>query len=150
MSVDPGVLDANVLVYAVEAGSPQHAASRKLIEAARDPATTLYLTSQALCEFYSVVTNPRRVAVPRSSADAAGAISVLLALPGMRVLPTPAQAAAGWVALLKQHPVTGHDVSDLQLVATMLANGVQRIYTYNTGDFSVFPELTVLVPPEPA
>src|SRR5713226_197299 len=75
MSVEPGVLDSNILVYAVEAGAPQHAISRALIEAARDPATALYLTSQVLCEFYSVVTNPRRVAVPRSPTEALEAIS---------------------------------------------------------------------------
>jgi len=150
MSVEPGLLDANILVYAVEAGTPQHAKSRALIEAARDPANALYLTSQVLCEFYSVVTNPRRVAAPRSPAEAIGAISALLALPGIHVLPTPARAVAGWMALLQRHPVTGGDVFDLQLVATMLANDVQRIYTINTGDFSVFPELTVLAPPESA
>ena len=30
MSIEPGVLDANILVYAVEAGAPQHAFSRAL------------------------------------------------------------------------------------------------------------------------
>jgi predicted nucleic acid-binding protein len=45
MSVEPGMLDANILVYAVEAAAPQHANSRALIEAARDPSITLYLTS---------------------------------------------------------------------------------------------------------
>src|SRR5690348_12598308 len=94
MSVEPGALDTNILVYAVEAGAPQHAISRALIETARDPATALYLTSQVLCEFYSVVTNPRRVAVPRSPADAINAISALLALPGIRLLSTPARAVA--------------------------------------------------------
>jgi toxin-antitoxin system PIN domain toxin len=150
MSVEPGVLDANILVYAVEADAPQHATSRALIEAARDPAITLYLTSQVLCEFYSVVTNPRRVAVPRSPAEAINAISAFLALPGIRLLPTPARAVAGWIALLQRHPVTGRDVFDLQLVATMQANNVQRIYTFNTADFEVFPELTVIAPPDGA
>jgi hypothetical protein len=28
----------------------------------------------------------------------------------------------------------------------MLANGVQRIYTFNPGDFQVFAELTVAAP----
>ena len=68
----------------------------------------------------------------------------------MRLLPTPASAVARWMALLQRHPVTGSDVFDLQLVATMQANGVQRIYTYNTKDFEAFPELTVIAPPEPA
>jgi len=150
MSVEPGVLDANILVYAVEAGAPRHAISRALIDAARDPATTLYLTSQVLCEFYSVVTNPRRVAVPRSPTEALDAISALLALPGIRLLSTPARAVAGWMALLRRHPVTGGDVFDLQLVATMQAHDIRRIYTFNTADFEAFPELTVMAPPEGA
>jgi len=33
-----------------------------------------------------------------------------------------------------------------QIIATMLANGIQRIYTFNPGDFQVFAELTVVAP----
>lgn len=58
MSVEPGVVDANVLVYAVNADAPQHSVSRAFLENASDPANALYVTSQILCEFYSVVTNP--------------------------------------------------------------------------------------------
>ncbi|MGA2711503.1 MAG: PIN domain-containing protein [Bryobacteraceae bacterium] len=65
MSVEPGIIDANVLVYAMDADAPQHAASRALLNAARDSSTTLYVTSQILCEFYSIVTNGRRVPKPR-------------------------------------------------------------------------------------
>jgi toxin-antitoxin system PIN domain toxin len=144
MSVEPGIVDANVLVYAMDADAPQHAASRALLQAARDPSTTLYVTSQVLCEFYSVVTNARRVPQPRSPADAIGAISGLLAF--LHVLPIPARAVEGWLDLLQRRPVTGGDVFDLQLVATMLANDVQRIYTFNAKDFEPFPELAVVTP----
>ena len=51
MPVEPGVVDANILVYAVNSVAPQHAASRALLEAALDPAVSLYVTSQILCEF---------------------------------------------------------------------------------------------------
>jgi predicted nucleic acid-binding protein len=146
MSVDPGVLDANVLAYAVDADAPQHGASRALLDAASDPTVTLYVTSQILCEFYSIITNPRRVRVVSSSAEALNIISAMLALPGLYVLPTPARAVAGWMQLLQHHPVTGGDVFDLQIVATMQANGIQRIYTFNADDFKVFPELAVLTP----
>jgi len=37
--------------------------------------------------------------------------------------------------LLERHAVEGAGVFDLQLIATMVANGVQRIYTFNPGDF---------------
>jgi predicted nucleic acid-binding protein len=144
MSVEPGIADTNVLVYALDADAPQHAAARALLEAARDGATTLYVTSQILCEFYSIVTNARRVSKPRSSAEASDAISELLTF--LRVLPVPAHAVAGWMNLLRRRPVTGGAVFDLQIVATMQANDIQRIYTFNTGDFEAFTELSVLTP----
>ncbi len=66
-SVEPGLVDANVFVYAFNTGAPQHLASRNLLEAARTGATTLFVTSQVLCEFYAIVTNALRVLKPRSS-----------------------------------------------------------------------------------
>jgi len=137
MSVEPGILDANVLAYAVNADAPQHAASRILLEAASDPSVRLYVTSQILCELYSVITNPRRVTVASSPTEALRMISAMLAHPGLRVLPIPARAVAGWMELLQRHPVIGGDIFDLQIVATMQANGVHRIYTFNADDFNV-------------
>ena|SRR5436309_920675 len=98
--------------------------------------TTLYVTSQVLCEFYSIVTNARRVPKPRSPADPIGAISGLLAF--LHVLPIPARAVEG------RRAVTSGDVFDLQFVATMPANDVQRMYTFNAEDFELFPELAVV------
>jgi uncharacterized protein len=73
MSVEPGIVDANVLIYALDRDAPQHLAARSLLDEARTGSTTLYVTSQILCEFYSVVTNPRRVSKPRSAGDAIAA-----------------------------------------------------------------------------
>jgi len=143
MSVEQRIVDANVLVYALDADAPQHLASRHLLDEGRSGATTLYVTSQILCEFYSIVTNPRRVAKPRAAADAIAAIAGLLSF--LHVLPIPARAVEGWLDLLRRHPVTG-DVFDLQLAATMLANGVRRIYTFNTTDFEAFTELVISTP----
>ena len=144
MSVEPGIVDANILVYALDEDTSQHLASRNLLDAGRIGATALYVTSQILCEFYSIVTNSRRVARPRAAVDAIAAISGLLSF--LHVLPIPARAVEAWLHLLRRRPVTGGEVFDLQLAATMLANGVSRIYTYNTGDFEVFQELTVSEP----
>lgn len=141
MSVEPGIVDANVLVYAFDADAPQHLACRRLLNEGRSGTTTLYVTSQILCEFYSIVTNPRRVTRPRKAADAIDAIAGLLSF--VHVLRIPARAVEGWLDLLRRTPVTGGDVFDLQLAATMLANGVSRIYTFNTTDFEGFTELII-------
>jgi predicted nucleic acid-binding protein len=42
--------------------------------------------------------------------------------------------------------VTGGEIFDLQIVATMKASGISRIYTFNTEDFEVFSELEVVKP----
>jgi hypothetical protein len=42
------------------------------------------------------------------------------------------------------------DVFDPRTVATMLANGVQRIHAFNPGDFQVVAELTVVTPTQQA
>jgi uncharacterized protein len=144
MPVEPGVMDTNVLVYALDADAPQHAASRALLEASRDGSTTLYVSSQILCEFYSVVTNARRVQRPCSPADALAAIAALLGF--LRVLPVPMRAVEELLRLLRRRPVTGADVFDLQIVATMNVNGIGSIYTFNAGDFAGFAEVAVLSP----
>lgn len=145
MPVEPGVVDTHVLVYALDADAPQHAASRALLDAARaDASATLYVTSQILCEFYSIVTNPRRVSNPRPAVEALAAVADLLTF--LRVLPAPAHTVDGLLDLLRRHPMTGGDVFDVHIAATMLANGVQRIYTYNAADFAAFSELSIVAP----
>ncbi len=143
-SVEPGVSDANVLVYAMDADHPHHAASRALLDMARTRSTTLYVTSQILCEFYSIVTNLRRVPKPRTQADAIAAISGMLAF--LRVLPSPVRTTTVLMEFLQAHPVTGAEIFDLQIAAAMKVNNILRIYTFNVAGFEVFPELTVTLP----
>ena len=38
------------------------------------------------------------------------------------------------------------DVFDLQIVATMQANGIERIYTFNRGDFEAVSGISVTEP----
>lgn len=116
MKIEPGALDANILVYAVEASAPQHAVSRALIEAACNPTTAPYLTSQVLCEFYSTAANPCSTGIPAC------------------------------VRLTQAGGLPTSNPPERRSRSTML----QRIYTFNTRDFAVFPELTVATPPETA
>lgn len=144
MPVEPGIVDTNVLIYALDTAAPQHAAARALLDAAREDTATLFVTSQILCEFYSVMTNPRRVARPRTAAEAMTVLSDMLTF--LHVLPVPAGTIDRLLDLLRRRPVTGSDVFDLHIVAAMQANGIGRIYTFNVADFEAFPELSVVPP----
>lgn len=64
----------------------------------------------------------------------------------MVLLPVPADLITRLLNLIRKYPVTQQKVFDLQLVATMLGNGVDRIDTYNRSDFEQIDELEVVVP----
>jgi len=48
--------------------------------------------------------------------------------------------------MLRHRPVRGGAVFDLQLVATLAANGVERICTFNRADFEGLPGLEIVTP----
>lgn len=64
----------------------------------------------------------------------------------MEILPVSAAVVSRWTELAERHRITGANVFDLQLAATMIENGVRRIYTYNRADFESLAELDVLTP----
>jgi len=146
MSTDLSLLDSNVLVYAFYAGAKQHNAARELLYRATSPDACLCVAAQNLSEFYSVITDSRRVTQPRRPEDAAEAIAMMLSMPGLVLLPTPSDLTQRWMNLLRQRPVRAGAIFDLQLVATMLANDVRRIYTYDERHFRPFAQIEVLTP----
>jgi toxin-antitoxin system PIN domain toxin len=144
--VEPALLDTNILVYALYQSSPHHQSSRALLDQAKQPGVGFCLAPQNLAEFYAIVTNPRRVTQPKSVDEALAAIADILALPGISLLPNPADLVARWTQLVRLHAVTGAKVFDAQLVAVMVSNGVQKIYTFNVADFLLFSGIQVVTP----
>lgn len=144
--LEPLLLDTNILVYAMDGLSPHHAASRAVLEQARSPEARLCVVAQSLAEFYSLVTNPRRVASPKSPEEALAVVEAILLLPGLEVLPIPLDIVARWIDLCRNHPVKGPRIYDLQIIAVILANGVRRICTFDRSDFEPFSGIIVETP----
>jgi len=146
MSTELALVDSNVLVYAFHEEAEHHAASRSLLNRGQRGGAALCIASQNLAEFYAITTNPKRVTKPRQAGEALDAVKLILAMPGMTLIPTPADIVERWVTLVHHHPVTRGNVYDAQLAATMLANNVRQIYTYDVAHFRRFPEIEVLTP----
>ena len=146
MSSELAMVDTNVLVYAKYEDGEHYTACSRLLEQAQDGQLALCISPQVLGELYSTVTNPRRVSDPFTPEEAIEVVAQFLTMPAMAILPVPGDVVRRWMALVQRHPVTGGRVFDLQLVATMLGNGVRRIYTYNRSDFEAFEEIEVLTP----
>jgi len=140
------LLDANLLVYTLYRNMPQYRDARYTLERTQEENAALCVSSQVLAEFYSTITNPKRVTAPFTSAAALREVEKICSASGVTVLPMPVDVVDRWVTLLRRHPVTRKRVFDLQLIATMLANGVERIYTFNVEDFRPFPEIEAIEP----
>lgn len=143
------MLDTNVLVYAFYQDAPQHPAAFRILDQAQNEDAFLCVTPQVLAEFYSVITTPRRVSSPFTPQEALQEVNNIRTLPGMTVLPVPVDVVDRWTDLVRRHPVTGRKIFDVQLIATMLGNGVKKIYTFNVADFEPFADIEVLVPEAP-
>jgi predicted nucleic acid-binding protein len=146
MSDSPALVDTNVVVYAVYPESEHHAASRALLDKAQSGMVPLCVTLQTLAEFYAVVTDARRVTVPRQPEEAIGTMESILNVPSITLLPVPGDALSRLIALARKYRVTRGAIFDLQMVATMLGNGVKTIYTFNHEHFDRFDEIEVLTP----
>jgi predicted nucleic acid-binding protein len=141
------LLDTNVLVYAADAGSPFHEPARHLRDRGFRGEIPLVVSPQVLLEFFAVVTNPRRVHTPRSPQEATAEMAKYMRARHIQMIYPRTDILRRVLALHAQHPeVARQDIFDLSLVATMLANQVTRIYTYNQQHFTPFQELTVLTP----
>jgi predicted nucleic acid-binding protein len=129
-SNDRALVDTNVLVYAADTASSVYEPCRQLRDRGFRGEVSLAVTPQVLMEFFAVITSPRRVSSPRSSEEARAEVALEQTL-----------------ELLPHHPqVARQEIFDLFLVATMLANGVTRIYTYNQQHFTRFAGIEVLTP----
>jgi predicted nucleic acid-binding protein len=118
----------------------QHQPSRNLLKSE----LRLCVAPQVLAEFYAVVTNRRRVTVPFTPTEATTFIREVLSR--VEMLPVPPSVVARWIELAERHGVTGSDVFDLQLAATMIENGIHRIFTYNRADFESLEGIEALTP----
>src|SRR5262249_3463212 len=130
MPADRYLVDTNALVFALFPSAPQHAASRALLDQAKDSGAGLCVFPQMLAEFFAVVTNPRRVSPPKTPEEALQAVEQFLWLPGLTLLPPPSDVVRRWVALVRVRPVTGGEVFDVQAAAAMAGHGIGTIYTY--------------------
>ncbi|MCX6024599.1 MAG: PIN domain-containing protein [Chloroflexi bacterium] len=140
------LLDANILVYALIVNAPQHAACVAVVTAALAGRIPGVAFPQTLLEFWSVVTNPRRVQRPLNPVRAWERVNALRS--GLQFLDLRPDAFGLLDRLVVERRPTGREIFDLFLVAQMRSHGVTMICTYNTSDFVGLPGIEALTAEE--
>jgi len=141
-----GVIDTNILLYAVNADADQHEAARKFLYVAAQSAEQCYLTEGIIYEFLCVSTHPRVFDRPLDWSQATEFLQAFLQSDRFDVL----TADEGHWDMLADllgtltHPA-GNLFFDVRTAVLMRECGIRRIYTTDT-DFLQFRDLEVLNP----
>lgn len=117
--------DVNVLLYAVNADSPQHAAARRWVEASFARAQGIGFAWPALLGFLRLATRSGIFVKPLALDDALGVVDAWLHHPAARVI-APTERHAGLLSsLLLGAGRGGNLVSDAHLAALAIEHGAE-------------------------
>jgi predicted nucleic acid-binding protein len=139
------LLDTNVLLRFSDAASPAHATAVDAVAVLLSRGGRVYITAQNLIEFWAVATRPVNAnGFGWDARQAEQEVGKLLNF--FLFLDDTPSVFRHWLALVTAHAVSGKQVHDARLAAVMEAHGVASILTFNTSDFSRYPELTATDP----
>jgi toxin-antitoxin system PIN domain toxin len=134
------LVDANLLLYAVDRGSPFHAAAVEWLTEQLNGPRRVGLPWQSLVAFIRISTHPRASATPLDPRDATRYVKDWLE-PDVAWVPGPGgQHAALLADLVERYQLRGNLISDAHLAALAIEHGL-TLCSADT-DFARFPELS--------
>ncbi len=128
--------DLNLLIYALDASSPRHAAARAWLSAALRGPEPVALAWVVLLGCLRLITNPRVVTAPRDVADVLDLIDGWLALQHVRVVEPTDRHARILRELLTPFGAAGNLTTDAHLAALAIEHGASLCSA--DADFSRF------------
>ncbi|MDQ2809721.1 MAG: type II toxin-antitoxin system VapC family toxin [Chloroflexota bacterium] len=137
-------LDTNILVYPSARTSPFHAQALRAITSREQADLELWISRQVLREYLATVT---RSALSSPRITLAMIVAEVQSFEErFRVGDENRDITTRLLDLLVQHPMGGRQVHDANIVATMLAYGIDQILTHNVADFKRFSHLITILP----
>ena len=139
------LFDTNILVYVHNRVSPYHKIAYLLETEVLKGKLSAAIATQNILEFYSTITNSQKLNLPLSPQEAGRVIRDYLASPFQIIHPHAGDFDKALYFAIERK-IKGRKIFDLYLVATMLSNGIETIYTANDKDFKDFSEIKAVNP----
>jgi uncharacterized protein len=141
-----GMIDTNILLYAVNKDSGEHAAAGKFLRAAATSPEQWFLTEGIVYEFLRVSTHPKVFSKPLDWKEALHFLQPFLESSNFLILTADERH---WLLLDEilsslNYP-SGNLFFDIRTVVMMREHGIREIYTTDT-DFLQFPQVKVINP----
>lgn len=141
------LIDTNILLRLLHRNDPRHVIVRSAIRTLRTQNHTLHVTSQNLVGFWNASTRPiNRNGFGLTPTETGNLLQLAERL--LPLLPDSPTIYPEWKRLVMDYGVSGVQVHDARLAATMIVHQVTHILTFNTSDFIRYaPEGMVAVDP---
>ncbi|HEY2465856.1 MAG TPA: TA system VapC family ribonuclease toxin [Steroidobacteraceae bacterium] len=138
------LLDANILLYAYDSGSPHHSLCRAWLEAALNGDETIALPWQTILAFVRIASNPKATRRPLSGSAACAIVASWLSRPCVAVVGPGERFWEIFREQITEAQVSGPLVTDAALAALALENGAVLCSTDR--DFRRFKGLQISDP----
>ena len=134
MSADSYLLDTNVILRWVQPNDPWYRLTEIAVSRLIDSGSSLFYTSQNLGEFWNILTRPTERNGYGFTPTKAN-VEVDRVETEFQLLPDTIQVHHEWRRMLVTYAISGVQVQDARLVASIRVHSVGRILTFNPRDF---------------
>jgi len=138
------LIDTNVLIYLTfEDFEPEkHIRSLEILNELDQSGSPLFVSSQVLREFYAIATNDRIFPKPLTSKQALRKLKEFIVR--FSLVMEKETTLHVLISLIEQYAVSRQKIHDMNIVATMMDNGISHLFTYNVRDFRQIHEIHLL------
>jgi len=138
-------LDTNILVYSTlsDFDKEKHHETTLLLKKMYN-SSYLIISTQIIREFYAVVTNNKYLINPLTPEQANNQIDFFKSV--FTVNKVDMSVISELQKLIVNYQVKGQNIHDATIAATMKANNINAIFTYNTKDFKKFKGINAIKP----
>ena len=140
------LFDTNIFLRLAEKNSPLRQVILQMILVLRSRNDVICYTPQILSEFWNVCTRPAsaRGGLGLSLAETDRKVSLIEK--HFRLLPDNLATFQEWRKIVRDFGISGVQVHDAKLVASMTVYRVANLVTLNTKDFKRFPQIKAIEP----
>lgn len=145
MSMTPAkaFVDTNILLRAFVVEMDQHARAEALLKEYWQQGTELWISGQVIREYLVQITHPKTFKEPLPIDTVIESIKRITPL--FQIADDTPAVRNELLELLKKYPTRGKQIHDANIVAAMLAHGIEVLLTLNVEDMKRFSDRITLI-----
>ncbi len=131
-------VDTNILLRSLLTEMNLHAECDSLLKRTLREGAELWISGQVIREFIVQATHPRTLKEPLTIEQVVHQLDTIQ--PSFQIADETSAVREQLLKLLQKYPTRGKQVHDANIVATMLAHGIDTLLTLNVSDFKRFED----------